>query len=212
MNEYRSSLGAAYQHPNFVISLAAELDVGPDWLFGYLEREVLSGVKFSDGQTVQFGWMLIKFVADDRGDLEVWEPAMDVMPIRWVRGGTSTFRHLMLQREVCSQFGVDPMFPSIVQSSIVSAGFLVSRGTGTLSRDTPEASDSGWVFARGIDTDLSGRHSSLFEVAIFDQRVIPFLALPPGVFVVLSSQRVQVSHGSFEISSDSNTFLRRLVS
>jgi hypothetical protein len=142
MNVYRSTLDATYQHPNFVLSLSAELDVGAEWIFGYFESEVRRGIKFQAGQTVQIGWMLVKLVADQSGDLEIWEPRFNATPIDWIRGATSTFHHFTLQREACSQLGVEPEFPSLLQSGVVSSQFLTDSGEFAMSRDDPTGSDS----------------------------------------------------------------------
>lgn len=211
MNVYRTTFEATYQHPNFVLSLSAELDVGAEWLFGYFESEVRRGIKFQAGQTVQIGWMLVKLVADQSGDLEIWEPRSDIMPIDWIRGATSAFRHFTLQREACSQIGVEPEFPSLLQSGVVSALFFTDSGEFTMSRDDPMGSDSGWAFARVHERDLGGRHHSLFEVGMFDRMIIPFLALPSGVLVRASNEHIDLLFGSVVISSESNEFLRRLL-
>nr|WP_063571426.1 hypothetical protein [Luteibacter rhizovicinus] len=211
MNVYRSTFDDTYHHPNFVLSLPTELDVGAEWLFGYFESELRRGINFQAGQTVQIGWMQIKLVADESGDLEIWEPRFDAMPIAWIRGATSTLRHLTLQRETCSQLGVEPEFPSLLQSGVVSARFLADSGEFTMSRDDPVGSDSGWVFTRIHEGDLGGRHHSLFEVGMFDRMIIPFLALPAGVLVRASNEHIDLSLGSVVISSESNEFLRRLL-
>jgi hypothetical protein len=211
MNVYRSTFDATYKHPNFVLSLSSELDVGAEWLLGFFESEVRRGIKFQAGQTVQVGWMLVKLVADPSGDLEIWEPILDAMPIEWIKGATSTFRHFTLQREACSQLGVEPEFPSLLQSGVVSARFLTDSGEFTMSRDDPMGSDSGWAFTRVHERDLGGRHHSLFEVGVFDRMIIPFLALPSGVLVRASNEHIDLSLGSVVISSESNEFLRRLL-
>lgn len=211
MNEYRSNVNGIHEHPNFVLALATELDVGADWLFGYLEGEVRNGVIFRAGQTIQIGWMLIKLVADDGGDLEIWEPSFGAMPIEWVRGATNTFRYLTLQREVCSQVGVDPTFPSLTQSGVVSMNFLAERGDFVMSRDDPEFLDSGWVFTVKNEVGFGAGHSSLFEIASFEPKVIAFLALPASVSVHVSDGEIDVYLASRRISSESNEFLQKLL-
>ncbi len=51
---------------------------------------------------------LLKEAAD--GELEVWEPQFDSMPIKWVRGVNNTLRHIILQKSVAEILGCEPAF------------------------------------------------------------------------------------------------------
>jgi len=207
MREHRSDFRSINGHPNVVIWLDSAFDVGADWILGYFENEVRRGVVFRAGETVQIGWILVMLKSDERGDLEIWEPQFDSMPIKWIRGANSTSRHLTLQKEVCAQLGVEPYYPSLRQSGIIGADFLHNTEGFHMTREVPAGTDSGWIFRRPGSTEADARHCSLFEISISHPAIIPFIALPAGASVVSTKSKIQVSCGEKHISSDSNHFL-----
>lgn len=209
MTDYRTNFRTAYGHPDIVVSVDPEFDVGTEWLLGFFESEVRRGVVFKSGQTVQIGWMVSMLKGNRDGDLEVWEPGFDAMPINWVRGVNKTLRHLLLQREVCAQLGVEPDFPSLRQSGVVSASYGTG-GSFVMARQEPSGNDSGWVLAAREDANVDGKRCSLFEAALHDSRLIPFLGLPAGSQVTYSDAEIRVSRDGTTVASDSNEFLRRL--
>ncbi|MCP3022873.1 immunity protein Imm33 domain-containing protein [Cupriavidus basilensis] len=211
MNEYRSNLRERYSHPDIVVGVAPEFGSGFEWLLSYFDGEVAAGTVFHENQLVQIGWMMVMLRADHHGDLEVWEPRFDSVPISWVRGATTTLRHLMLQRETCAQLGTDPAFPSLRQSGVVSSDFFTSEEFCMERETSNERTDSGWLFKAQEQRSHDGRHRSLFELAVARSAVIPFLALPAGTIVVHGRKRVEISLGDHRISSNSNAFLARLL-
>ncbi|OIT09051.1 hypothetical protein BL241_24190 [Ralstonia solanacearum] len=209
MFEYRANLRQRYNHPNIVVAVSPDLGERFDWILSYFEEAVAGGVSFHENQLVQVGWMMVMLRPYEQGDLEVWEPRLDSMPINWTRGATSTIRHLLLQREICAQLGVEPVFPTLRQSGVVSEHFFDSQEF-CMERDVPQnETDSGWIFK---DTNPEGgRHCSLFEIVVSRSEVLPFLALPAGVLVTYGKSVVNVTYGERSISSASNVFLARLV-
>lgn len=209
MVEYGTDLRHRYNHPNIVVAVASDLRTGFDWFLSYFEGEVAAGVVFSDNQLVQIGWMLVKLCRNSSGDLEVWEPRFDAVPINWTRGASTTIRHLMVQRETCAQLGVEPSFPVLTQSGVVSAEFFAS-GRFDMERELCEvATDSGWIFKDPEPT--GGKHCSLFEIAVARPEVVPFLALPVGATVSFDKSGIEISLGDRKISSSNNEFIARLV-
>ncbi|WP_206957303.1 immunity protein Imm33 domain-containing protein [Trinickia acidisoli] len=209
MRDYRTNVRSGNVHPDIVVAVDPELDVGTQWLLDFFESEIRRGVVFRSGQTVQIGWMVSMLKANHDGDLEVWEPGFDSMPINWVRGVNKTLQHLLLQREICAQLGVEPDFPSLRQSGVVSANYGAD-GNFVMARQESCGNDSGWVLAAREDANVEGKRCSLFEVALRDLRVIPFLGLPAGSHVRYSSAGIRVDRERTTVSSDSNEFLRKL--
>ncbi|WP_199026618.1 hypothetical protein [Ralstonia sp. ASV6] len=209
MIEYRTNLRQRYNHPNIVVAVASDLGIGFDWILSYFEGEVAAGVVFSDNQLVQIGWMMVKLCQDSRGDLEVWEPRFDSVPINWTRGASTTIRHLMLQRETCAQLGVDPVFPALNQSGVVSADFFSSDKFYMERELVDVATDSGWLFKD--PEPAGGKHCSLFEIAVGRSEVVAFLALPVGTSVSYDKSGIEISLGDRRVSSSTNEFIARLV-
>jgi hypothetical protein len=211
MRDHRSNFQDIYNHPNIVVSLSVDLDSGADWLLAYFESEIQRGITFRADETVQIGWMIVKLKSDDNGDLEVWEPKFDSIPISWVRGASNTIRHLTIQKAVCAQVGVEPDFPSLSQSGVIPSDFLDYSGAFIMSREAKGQTDSGWIFSKAESAGLDGRRCSLFEISIRNLAIIPFLALPVGTSVRHAIDGILISFESIEISADSNEFLRRLL-
>ncbi|MFV8598475.1 hypothetical protein [Ralstonia pseudosolanacearum] len=209
MIEYRTNLRQRYSHPNIVVAVASDLGTGFDWILSYFEGEVAAGAAFSDNQLVQIGWMLVKLCQNSSGDLEVWEPSFDAVPINWTRGASTTIRHLMLQRQTCVQLGIEPSFPVLSQSGVVSADFFASDKFDMERELCDVATDSGWLFKDPEPT--GGKHCSLFEIAVARPEVVPFLALPVGATVSYDKSGIGISLGDLRISSSTNEFIARLV-
>lgn len=200
----RVLLREEYGHPDIAISVD-----GPpksDWLASYFRDQVHNGVSFKAGQTVQVGWALLKFADGDAGELTVSEPDFASMPVQWVAGISRVLRHLIIQREVCNQIGVEPCFPSMIQPGVVSPNFVGGRSAFTMSRD-----DEGWVFQSADDECEGARFCSLYAVGIERTVVIPFLALPPGAVVKWVSGSAEIEFKDRRYSSRSNSFLDRLL-
>ncbi|MBB6583836.1 hypothetical protein [Ralstonia solanacearum] len=208
-SEYRIHLRRRYDHPDIVVTVSPGLSTGFEWIVSYFEEAVASGTAFHENQLVQIGWMMVTLRLREQGDLEVWEPRFDSMPISWVPGASTTIRHLVLQRELCRQLGMDPVFPALNQSGVVSAHFMGTKAF-CMERDVPQAgTDSGWIFKDAHPE--GGRHCSLFEIAVSRPEVIPFLALPVGAAVTCDASSVTASHRGHTLSSASNEFLARLA-
>ncbi|OAI61347.1 hypothetical protein RSP795_14995 [Ralstonia solanacearum] len=208
-SEYRTHLRRRYDHPDIVVMVSPGLGTGFEWIVSYFEEAVAGGTTFHDNQLVQIGWMMVTLRLREQGDLEVWELRFDSMPIRWVPGASTTIRHLVLQRALCQQLDVDPVFPALNQSGVVSARFIGSKAF-YMEREVSQAgSDSGWIFKDAHPE--GGRHCSLFEIAVSRPEVIPFLALPVGAAVTCDASGVTVSHRGHTLSSASNECLAGLA-
>ncbi|MBT1536883.1 hypothetical protein B7R78_0007035 [Ralstonia solanacearum] len=185
------------------------LVTGFEWIVSYFEEAVAGGTTFHENQLVQIGWMMVTLRLREHGDLEVWEPRCDSMPIRWVPGASTTIRHLVLQRALCRQLDMDPVFPALNQSGVVSARFIGTKAF-CMEREVSQAgSDSGWIFKDPYPE--GGRHCSLFEIAVSRPEVIPFLALPVGAAVTCDASGVTVSHRGHTLSSALNELLAGLA-
>lgn len=196
-------------HPNIVVSLPSGPSGGAHPIIYYFEDEVRKGKVFRAGETIQMGWLMLMLKATDTVELEVWEPRFGEIPIVWERGASKTYRQLIVQKSVAEQLDVEPLFPSLRQSGVISPDFLEAKNF-QMFRETPNGTDSGWLFTTEENTSSDGRLASLFEIASKRPEVIPFLALPASSSATLKDGYVKVTHGNDEVSSDSSELLRRL--
>jgi hypothetical protein len=176
------------------------------WLIEYFEFQALSGTRFEDNQTVELGWSLLQ-LRRSADILEVWEPDFDSMPIRWCSGVNISVRHLSLQQSACDLFCCEPQFSSLMCAGIVSPMFFESKEY-VMSRDTPSNMDSGWVFTEPGYSGADGEFRSLYEIALHNIAIVPFLALPPLSHIRIQPCSIEVTVNNTTKSSDKCEFLR----
>ena len=212
MAEHRTTSCRTLGHPEISVTLGDEAQMDASWLLSFFETEVQRGRRFAADETVQIGWMLVMLQSNAAGDLEVWEPQFDSFPIRWTKGANNTFRHLVLQKSVCEQFGCEPDFPSLQQAGVVSPHFLDQSEAFSMSRDKPSNNDSGWVFSAPKESvsEGAGEFRSLFEICFYHTEVIAFLAMPAGASVTKTKGLIEATTNGRPLSSKSNELLRKL--
>ncbi len=210
MTRFTTTAGAKLGLQDIGISIDTKSELSPQWLLQYYDEQIEGGRKFKSEETVQIGWMIVQLRSDQNGILEVWEPEFDSIPIRWCLGANNTIRHLILQRSVCDVLNCEPDFPSLRQAGIVSPGFSDCEEF-TMSRDTSNANDSGWIFRELGDVGTNGDFESLFQISFSHMEVIPFLALPPGCTVTRRLGGIVIRLGAVTVSSVENDLLQRLL-
>jgi hypothetical protein len=207
MNELRSSL-QKYGHPDIIVRVDPKWSGLAEWLPRYFAEEVRGGVTFAANQTVQVGWSLLKFAATPDGNLSAFEPDFETMPIHWVEGVDRTVRSLVTQRAVCDDCGVEPAFPSIVQ--LASAPEILLTGHQlTMVRSDAQGNHSGWTL-HGRD-DAAMRLLSLYEAAVLNRAIVPFLALPAGAVVEQNGEVLSVSTAGRLRTSTSSEILAQIA-
>ena len=194
MKTLRTTTCAGHGHPEFRITFDPSVVVVPDdarWLLTGLEASVAEGTRYKPGETVQVGWALTEVRQGEDGDLSLWESDMRSLPVQWSMGLSRTLAQLRVQKDVVeSVLGADDVsFPSMRQSALICSR-LGQGEEFILDRSKPADADSGWFFGcRHNDHDHNSaeelRRVSVYEAALLATRIIPYLALPPGVMVGL---------------------------
>lgn len=212
MIEHRTTSCSAFGQREISLSLKAESGLDPSWLIAYFESEVRAGRRFQPEETVQIGWMIVMLRPNAAGELEVWEPQFDSLPIQWTKGVNNTLRHLVIQKSVCEQFGCEPDFPSLRQAGVVAKRFLEGTQTFAMSRDEASNNDSGWGFFVPNEPIGAGdgEFRSLFEISFYHVEIIPFLAMPAGATITKSSDAVEVTFNERTLSSKTNELLHKI--
>jgi hypothetical protein len=181
-------------HPEFRFSIDEAVVIDPDITFfrDALERWVIDGECFNDGETVQFGWSTLMVRLAEDGRLSLWEPDFQSMPIKWVETVTATLQHLRVQKDVCeSYFDSDVLAIPSLQSSCIVCVRLSEAEVFVLDRGEQEGNDSGWFLGCvNDDHDHSSvselRRVSVYEGVLQNPQAMPFLGLPPGTVVEAS--------------------------
>lgn len=212
MTEYVGRFREKYGHQNMIVSASENFRANAEWLISYFESEIQTGTVFLLGQSVQIGWGRLQLAMNSEGDLDVMEPDFLSMPINWVRGIDSTFRHLTVQREVCAQLGVEIEFSSIMHAGMTDGRFLNKADEFIMNREMPKKSNTGWILYDIEMKNLDGELHSLYQLAIKNPSTIPFFCLPPGSNVIYDRNHIELSFDDRAVSSHSNKFLQELFS
>jgi hypothetical protein len=210
MVKFKTENGERFGQPEIVLILDDEAQMEPRWILDYFQDSVAAGKRFRVGETVQIGWMVAKLFETADGELEVWEPRFQSVPIQWVRGINNTLRHLILQKSVAELFQKEPVFPSVLQAGIVVSPVWEQQGQLCMLREEPMQNDSGWRFSRDESERPGGQFRSLFEIGCRFPLLIPFLALPPGGSVICA-QDLSVKYRGTIISSRDSELLKRIL-
>ena len=131
----------------------------------------------------------------DRGEyLGLREPSFDSLPMEFVDSIDSTASHFSMHRAVLESLPTtsDFEFPSISQSAL-SCTAMESAESVYLDRvRARDGQDSGWFVAcsdpnHDHDAAETEVRDSLYGIALRKPAVIPFLCLPVGTTVILTS-------------------------
>jgi hypothetical protein len=191
-----------YDHPDFAVEWSGDDALKP-WLTSFLEwleSQVAAGIRFLPDETVQFGWSIMKVVPRPEDTLALFEPDFTSMPIAFIDSVSNTVLHTMLQRFTADSVDLTTSMeiPSLLETCIVCSRFGKNEAV-TLDRAKPSNErDSGWFFGcTQPDHDHNNldelQRKSLYEAAaLMDSRLIPFLALPPGVKVYLDQSDLAI--------------------
>ena len=171
-----------------------------------------SGTRYATAETIQIGWMIVTLREDRDANLELWEPDFQQMPIRWVRGVDTTLRHMTLQREVCACVGVEPRFQALNQPAVLTPSLVNFGGNLHMERKIIDGDNAEWLFRPAYDDGSEALLQSLYQIALSQPRIIPFLALPGGTEISHAVNNVAICIGDQEFSSTNTPFLRRLTS
>ncbi|PCE34000.1 immunity protein Imm33 domain-containing protein [Burkholderia ubonensis] len=209
MKDFGRDFKGKYGHPDITVSMDDDLEFGAQAILNYFEDQICRGVVFEEGETVQIGWLIVMLKSGNNEKLEVWEPEFSTIPISWIRGANTTYRHLIVQKELCTQLEVEPEYPSLRQAALVSSEFTVQNDF-SMIREAEDASNSGWVLTSGRNVNAGLEFRSLFEMAIKCRKIIPFLALPSGASVKFSGDEVVVGINGKVVSSTANDFVKKI--
>jgi hypothetical protein len=198
-------------------NLVLESDV--NWLLGWLESEAARGRRFLASETIQIGWMVTKLETFKGGMLEICEPDMKAFPVKFVNSVTNTLIHLRFQKMVVESIDCAQEFsiPSLRQTAITCNSLGEHAGV-FMDRHVPKDNDSGWFVgcadSRHDHQDLKNlRVMSLYEIVVCHEPVIiRYVALPPGISVLIRDGVPCFHHGDKELKILPNSYLAASLS
>jgi hypothetical protein len=184
--EFRTTTCQRHGHAEVTIVLDEPLPVPglETILLSYFEDNVAAGATFAPGETVQFGWAMLRITQRGDGTLGVEELDLETGG-DWRESVGRALMDTWLQQQVALSLGIDePAFPRQGQSAIVCSNLAPGAGEYMLSRSAPAAPhDSGWFIGcceDGHDHDTLENLSrgGLLAVGRALPFIVQFLALP----------------------------------
>ncbi len=145
------------------------------YLIAYVRQ---SGRVIRAGETLNYGYWLVKFLPSDADMIEVWEygPRAD----EFVRGASLSLRYWMDQHAVCRRYHVIFQPPNAGSMTYISPGVLEGEPVWGMRPPLPEGY-SGWkIFAGdgGERPDLTLHHT--YHITAARPELARYLALPYG--------------------------------
>lgn len=213
MIELKTKSCRQFGQQEIVVCLDSQSKLDPKWLLDFLEKSVSEGRRYKPNETLQIGWMILLFKGNESGDLELWEPQFDSIPIKWTRGANTTLRHLILQQSVADLLKVEPHFPSLRQSGLASLSFLTAQGPleWRMKRGRSFGNDSGWEFATSSFENQEAEHRSLFELSFHQTAIVPFLALPSDTCIVKMGTDIVIEFAGVSVNSKESPLLHKIA-
>ena len=207
-----------FSHPEFQIQVSSKGVPSGDiaWFLEGLEQRVEKGERFKSGETMQVGWMLTMLQERSGGTLQITEPDMKSVPVKFVDSVDNTLKQLRSQKDTAESFSptIQLAFPSLQQSVVVHLNYKTTNRT-LLSRTAPAGMDSGWWLS-----DLNDKNGnqdpkhftkiSLYQLAIDRPDLVKFFALSAGIQVVVDNNTIGVLKDGKEIPIVPGSFLSEL--
>lgn len=201
-------------HPDFKLEVDSAIpQVDVDLLGFFLQQSVQGGTRYGDGQTIEFGSMLLRLLASD-DYLTLQEPDLQSIPISWTSGITNSMKLLRLQKDIGESVGLGGQldFPSIRSSLLVGADLTELVDMLVLERTQPVGLDSGWFVGR-LDTEsdynnpASLERISVYQAILHSPHIAGFLALPTGCRVEISGRSTAISYNGQLLKIQKGSFM-----
>ena len=202
-------------HPEFRISFDETIPrVDVEWLISVIECSVRNGTRYKDGELIDIGSMLLRTELDDEGRFLIKEPDFREVPISWIRGVTRSLQLLRLQKDSAEslQLGDKIDFPTLRQSVLVGIDVDSPLKQFVMERTNPDDVHSGWFIGQ-IDSPLDYCDpSNLCRVSIYEvvtncPNIAGFLAMPSGIRVEKSKDRLSVFYKDQPLTPTKGSFL-----
>ncbi len=152
---------------------------------------------FSAGETVQFGWFIFRIASNEK------PPKIETLDFKAIASFTSDFTEVEKihtdQQAALRANGLEEEPCTLQQSAIVSLSYAPSRAKVFLKRDdSAKGNASGWyVGVEDEELDMNDVDSfalkSLYELSIYDKRMLPYWLLPPVTTVFLDTDVISRS-------------------
>jgi hypothetical protein len=168
----QSEIGVEVSDPALVVEGESFLR----YLITYLNS---SKVRIQPGETLNYGYWLVKFQASNGSLLEVWE--YEPTAVEFVRGATLALTYWRNQHRLCAKVGAAFTPPRPDRFVVVSDGTLEGKPVHGTRYPAPEDMSGWWILTDSWDGDANTlRREHLYHLTTARPELAQYLALPWG--------------------------------
>ena len=146
------------------------------------------GVTIFPGETLRYGYWMIKFRERSSGALDIWE--YNAHATEFVQGATLTLTYWRDQHSACERLGAPFVPPTGDQLAVISAGVLEGDHLEAVRYPSPGHMSGWWITTDRYDGNpqsLVTEH--LYHVTGARPEVAPYIALPFGFRLHFKDER-----------------------
>jgi hypothetical protein len=138
-----------------------------------------SGKRICPGETMAYGYWLVKFERADDDTLETWEYTADASD--FVKGANLTLRYWRDQHIICKLHGAEFRPPRPDKMTVVSAGVLEGAPVEGVRYPSPDHMSGWWITTDQYNGDIKTlKHQHTYHVTAARPELAKYLALPDG--------------------------------
>ncbi|MEO6394170.1 MAG: hypothetical protein ABIP75_20115 [Pyrinomonadaceae bacterium] len=155
-------------------ALATEAAIFLIFIADYLET---TGNQIQSGETMAYGYWLVKFEAIETDALEVWE--YDDETIDFAKGASLTLRYWKDQHAICEKYGAAFEPPRPDRLTVISPGVLEGLPVYGVRYPSPSHMSGWWITTDQYDGNISNlTHEHTYHITAARPELAPYLALP----------------------------------
>lgn len=156
------------------VALAIEAEKFLVYIADYLE---ISGRQINSGETMTYGYWLVKFEAIESGALEVWE--YDAEAIDFIKGASLTLQYWKDQHSICEKYEADfePPRPDLL--TVISQGVFEGLPVYGVRYPSPDNMSGWWITTDQYDGNVNSlTHEHTYHISAARPELARYLALP----------------------------------
>ena len=153
-----------------------------------------SGKQIRSGETMAYGYWLVRFQAVGKRELETWE--YNARATDFVKGATLTLSYWRDQHLICAQQGAVFKPPRPDKLTVISQGVLEGLPVEGVRYPSPEHMSGWWLTTDEYDGNINSlKHQHTYHVTAAQPHLAKYLALPEGF-------RFKITNGTADVWLD----------
>jgi hypothetical protein len=174
-------LNSTIKHPEIRVEIRnLELKEEAEAFLRYVSDYLTQyGKRILPGETLAYGYWLVKFEGTEPNCLETWE--QNASGDEFVKGADLALIYWRDQHRTCSQHGVKFKPPRLNQLTVVSEGVFEGLPIKAVRYPSPDYMSGWWLITAKYDGNIKSlRNEHTFHITAARPELAQFLALPEG--------------------------------